>query len=94
MRLYGQAVLRLCLCRKLGDGDRRGSYPRPMPQVQIEGLIVRFSRNRQYSMNASPLIGPEFSQRSFNWDSVNGVKEVLHLQEGRRLYSQSYGVPL
>lgn len=71
-----------------GRGATR-SYPRPLPQVQIEGLIVRFSRNRQYSMN-----GPEFSQRSFNWDSVNGVKEVLHLQEGRRFYSQSYGAPL
>ncbi|GAU96604.1 hypothetical protein RvY_08031-1 [Ramazzottius varieornatus] len=87
VRLYGQLVFRLCCCRKVGE--RRESYPRPLPQVQIEGLIVRFSRNRQYSMD-----GPEFSQRSFNWDSVNGVKEVLHLQEGRRFYSQSYGAPL
>ncbi|OWA51470.1 putative G-protein coupled receptor 83 [Hypsibius exemplaris] len=64
----------------------------PSHKVQIEGLIVRFNRKpADYPLNGSA----EFnSQRSFNWDSINGVKEIVHLQEGKRTYSPGQGVAL
>ncbi|XP_055336652.1 G-protein coupled receptor 83-like [Paramacrobiotus metropolitanus] len=76
-----------CVCCWRGRGVDGGTS---QAKVRIEGLIVRFSRKPDYPMNGSI----EFSQRSFNWDSINGVKEIIHVQEGKRTYTPAQRVAL